>query len=560
MLRKPFICLVAFLCLSSIGKAQTDYNNVPEVTTKIFINDVYIYQTARDSFGLGDILIDDGIIKNISAEIPVPVDAKIIEGDSAFVYPAFIDAYSHTAIPKPERSNERPDVKFRGYPPNDVAGITPEVLAVDALSEKDASIKKMVESGFAVVHSAPRGRMLPGQGAVISLNGKSKEEMIIDGAHSLVFQLTGARGVYPSTVIGVMSKWREMYKNAILYNENMDKYTEMPQGNSRPAHDPVLQALVPATKKQNAVYAYAQNAKDVYRQLALKEELGYKLVLVDVKQADPALTALKNEDVSIILSLDLPSEEKKKKDKKDASEEEAKGDEETEKLIERKTQAIEEYVAQAARLEAQGIDFAFSTNSIKLSKLKENLKRMVESGLSQEAALDALTINAAKLLGINDVTGSIHNGKLANLIICTDAYFDENSNIKYVLVEGQITENEIKKKKEGKAGAMDNILGEWRYSVDVMGEINSGKMVISQNEGVAKLLIVPDDGDGEVSASDVVFEDGNFSCSLQIVDEGATLNIVLKLDFEESSFSGTAIIGDLGTFPIEGNKITTPEK
>ena len=294
-----------------------------------------------------------------------------------------------------------------------------------------------------------------------------------------------------------MSKWREMYKNAILYNENMDKYTEMPHGNSRPAYDPVLQALVPATKKQNAVYAYAQNAKDVYRQLALKEELGYKLVLVDVKQADPALTALKNEDVSIILSLDLPSEEKKKKDKKDASEEEAKVDEETEKLKERKTQAIEEYVAQAARLEAQGIDFAFSTNSIKLSKLKDNLKRMVVSGLSQEAALDALTINAAKLLGINDVTGSIDNGKLANLIICTDPYFDENSSIKYVLVEGQITENEIKKKKEGKAGAMDNILGEWQYSVDVMGDINSGKMVISQIEGVAELLIVPDDGDGE---------------------------------------------------------------
>jgi hypothetical protein len=102
MHKKLFFAIVSVFILIKPGLAQTDYNNVPDVTGKIFINDVYLKQYNPDTFLIHDILIDNGIIKNIAPAMEAPFDARIIEGDSIYAYSAFIDAFSHTGIPQPD--------------------------------------------------------------------------------------------------------------------------------------------------------------------------------------------------------------------------------------------------------------------------------------------------------------------------------------------------------------------------------------------------------------------------------------------------------------------------
>ncbi len=560
MTRNIVLCL-AIYCLSlSAVIAQTDYNKVPEVTSKILLNDVYIFQTASDSLGLGDILFEDGIIKQIAAEIEAPYDAKIIEGDSAYVYPAFIDALSHTAIPKPERESRSPNVKFPGYPPNDLAGITPQLKASDMLDPEDKSIEALNKQGFAIAHIVPRGRMLPGKGCIALLNGDSAEEMIMHDESSSFFQLAGARRVYPSTVIAVMSKWRDLYRNAEIYASNHELYNQSPQGTNRPKVDIELEALVPVTKKDQAVFAISRTAKEVYRQMELQKELGYNMVLTDVKQADPAIEALKSGNVHMALSLDLP-DKKKKKDKGEKDEDEEVKDPVREALVQKRDQSLAQYESQAARLESENIDFAFSTNSVKAKDIKKNLKRMVDAGLSEETAMDALTINAAELLGIQNVTGSLHEGKLANMIVCTEAYFNEDAAIKYLFVEGDMTEYEIKKKESKSEGKIDEaILGTWSFEVDVMGEINRGTIEITQSDDELEVSITDNSAPGEpIECTDISFEEGTFRCSLTVDADGVELPVNLVLEMESDSYSGTATIADMGSFPIEGSKISSPE-
>lgn len=558
MHKKLFFAILSVFILIKPGLAQTDYNNVPDVTEKIFINDVYLKQYNPDTFLIHDILINNGIIENVAPEMEAPFDARIIEGDSTYAYTSFIDAFSHTGIPQPERSRQRPDVKFRGFPPNDIAGITPEKMAFKDVKADDRSISALRKSGFAVSHVVPRGNMLPGQGCVISLKGESVEDMILNESSSCLFQLRGARGVYPSTVIAVMAKWRELIRQTELYNSNIQNYAQNPVSKERPAMNSVLDALIPVVEKKRRVFSHAKSNKDVYRSLVLQKELGYDVVLSNVRRVEPALDALSGNDIDIILSAELP--DAIKEDKKEESSNEKTGDPRREALMERKKESIKEFESQAAMLESNDVRFAFSIMDVKTSDLKGNLARMIAAGLSEEAAMNALTINAAEILGVDKICGSLEKGKLANLFLSTGPYLDKGTSIKYSIVEGHVEEYETKKKKKGSSTSDNSIEGSWSFSVDVMGDLNTGKIVITKDADQYEVSIINDgDPDNPRPCSDVNYEDGTLSMSLLVPSEDGDLPVQLSIDIDQGSYTGTVTIDPLGSFPIEGSKISSPE-
>lgn len=562
MHKKLFFAIVSVFILIKPGLAQTDYNNVPDVTGKIFINDVYLKQYNPDTFLIHDILIDNGIIKNIAPAMEAPFDARIIEGDSIYAYSAFIDAFSHTGIPQPERRQQRPDVQFRGFPPNDIAGITPEKMAFKDIKANDKSIAALRKSGFAVSHVVPRGNMLPGQGCIISLKGDSVEDMILDESSSCLFQLSGARGVYPSTVIAVMAKWRELNRQAELYSANNKSYALDPVSKERPDMNSVLDALVPVVENRRRVFSHAQSNKDVYRSLVLQSELGYDVVLSNVRRVEPAIEALSQDKMHIILSAELPDAVKEDKKKEKGNEESAKeeSDPRREALLERKKESIKEFESQAALLESKDVRFAFSMMDVKATDLKANLERMIAAGLSEQAAMNALTINAAEILGLEKICGSLEKGKMANLFLSTGPYLDKESSIKYSIVEGHVEEYEIRKKKRALSNSDNSIEGTWSFSIDVMGDLNTGKIVITKEADQYEVNIINDAApDDPRPCSDISFEYGTLSLSLIVPYEDGDLPVQLSLDIDQDSFNGTATIGQLGSFPIEGSKISSPE-
>ncbi len=562
MHKKLFFAIVSVFILIKPGLAQTDYNNVPDVTGKIFINDVYLKQYNPDTFLIHDILIDNGIIKNIAPAMEAPFDARIIEGDSIYAYSAFIDAFSHTGIPQPERRQQRPDVQFRGFPPNDIAGITPEKMAFKDIKANDKSIAALRKSGFAVSHVVPRGNMLPGQGCIISLKGDSVEDMILDESSSCLFQLRGARGVYPSTVIAVMAKWRELNRQAELYSANNKSYALDPVSKERPVMNSVLDALVPVVENRRRVFSHAQSNKDVYRSLVLQSELGYDVVLSNVRRVEPAIEALSQDKMHIILSTELPDAVKEDKKKEKGNEESAKeeSDPRREALLERKKESIKEFESQAALLESKDVRFAFSMMDVKATDLKANLERMIAAGLSEQAAMNALTINAAEILGLEKICGSLEKGKMANLFLSTGPYLDKESSIKYSIVEGHVEEYEIRKKKRALSNSDNSIEGTWSFSIDVMGDLNTGKIVITKEADQYEVNIINDAApDDPRPCSDISFEYGTLSLSLIVPYEDGDLPVQLSLDIDQDSFNGTATIGQLGSFPIEGSKISSPE-
>ena len=597
------ITMTLLLGLMTQAIAQIDYDIYPEVTSTYLINDVHIQKSPQDSFGLGDILIEDGYIKQVARQINAPSNALVIEGDSAYVYPAFIDPLSHAGIKKEEDKKDQPRVKFQSHPPNAVVGITPEKHAHAMVDAKNESIKALKSNGFAIANVAPRGSMLPGQSSLMLLSGDSNEDMILKEGTGMYMQLKGTRGFYPTTIIGVMAKWRDLYRQA-TYLDKHQQATRSSQGPFKRAKaDKALTSLIPVTKKQQPLFMRAEKAKDIHKAIALQNDLGYNLILAEVKQAGPALEKIKANNIPVLISAKLPKEEKKKgkkkgdkekgdkekmkkgdkkgkkemdemkemsKDKmkekgikKGMKDKEKEDDPETKALKARKMKSYKEYLGQASMLEEAGIKFGISMLDSKPSTIKKSLNRMIKAGLSKEAALAALTTNPAQMLGISDKTGTIGNGKMANLFLSDGPYWDEDSNIKYLFVEGEMTEFEVKEKKKGDGeidkASMSLVKGKWSYEVETPMGTFDGSVVITGDEDLEIKIYSSEEPDDPLDGREISFSDSVLSYVMDVDMGSASIPATTKVTIDGDSFSGTVTMEGMGSMPITGSKVSGPE-
>jgi len=213
-----------------------DEKDLAPVTRTYAITNVNIVQGPGRKIDQGVIIMKDGLITSVGKGIAIPVDAIVIKADSMYVYAGFIDGLSHTGVTKPKDDNkERP--KDPGNPSPAAAGINPQVDVRGFLNPVDKSVEDLRSVGFTVAQVVPYGNLLPGQSAIVLLGGKSADDMVLVNKTALYSELTGASNVYPATIIGVMAKWRDLYRNAVISKSNESIYASNRVGMARPVTD-----------------------------------------------------------------------------------------------------------------------------------------------------------------------------------------------------------------------------------------------------------------------------------------------------------------------------------
>ena len=566
------VSLVLFLCLLFFnnGVAQNS-DDAKEVTTTYYIKNAFVVQKPGTVLPNTSVLIKDGLIQSVGPNIQVPFDAKVVDADSMYVYAGFIDACTHAGIAVQEQK-ERPTVKDPGNPPKNLAGITPQNTVRKAIGEKlDKSMKDMRDLGFGFVHVIPRGRMLPGQGSILSTGNAKPEQTLIKENVSQFAQFKPARRMFPATTIGVMSQFRDLYKNAEYSNSYLKSYTLKPQGLERPKHSEELASLFPVVNKRMPVFFYAPKVKDVNRALILNKELGFNMVLAGIRQGWPLMDEIIAGRHEIVLSMHLPEkiadesqkEEKKEDDKEGEKDVKKKKDEkeesaETKLLKEKKKKSHDEYVGQAALFEKRGIAFSFSSLDTKAKDIRPNILRMVESGLTARGALAALTTNPASLLGISSVAGTVEQGKIANLFISDKSYFDKDSKIKFMINDGILTEIKEKKKKKKSSGEEDvAVEGKWKYQVEIPGDGSQTGVIIVEGKGDNIQIKVNNDEEPTdfTDATNVDLDGKNLSFELSV--EG--VSYVIDVIIDGTDFEGNVSVGEFGSFPMTGTLQDGPE-
>lgn len=547
------LAVLLVLCMSHVvAFAQSDPSGESAVTSTYALTNATVVTAPGSQLTNATVVVKNGLIMGVGSNVSIPADAQVIDASGLYVYAAFIDGMSNTGAERPDNP-ERPRDLFTPDPPNDYAGITPERSVVDQLSIENSAIAQMREAGFGISNAAPYGRMLPGSTSLIMLKDADHvDELVLEKDNALYAQWVGAPGAYPGNILGMMAKWRNLYTNAVNDKSHADMFAENPSGLPRPTNDRVSMAFYPVLTKDKSVMFDVDGMLEVRRAMRLQGDLGFKLIVAGVEQSWTLIDELKSTNTPIFLSLDLPKEPKNAKEGDDISEE-------VEALEARRMEFYNLHVGQAAELEKAGIKFGFSAKGIRGGDLKKNLTTMIEHGLSEDAALAALTTNAADILGISQIAGTVQTGKVANLMVTSAPYFTKDSQVRYMFVDGEKYEYEKKEAKKGGNSSADAsgdaLAGTWNYSFESPQGVSEGTFVFSKIEGGYTGVMTFNDGQPDSDLRDVSFRNGELSFNLEFDAGGQSIVLNVTGAVTGSTFDGTITVDqfDFST-PISATK------
>lgn len=569
--------LFAFLFLGSSLMAQTGIPELVPVTQTYVLQNVQIVVRPGQLISGGTVIIQDGLIQAVGKDIAVPAHARKIKADSMFVYAGFIEGLSQSGIPRPEsaaaaagprtpggQGQQRPRVSDPWNPTYEEAGISPHVRVRDVFKADDKSLEEMRKLGFTAAQVYPIGRMLPGQASLISLGmGKNAEELLLKENTGLVVSFSPASGAFPSTIIGVMSRFRELYKNAIRLQDYQKSYGSSPVNVNRPMADKCLESFFPVLDGKIPFIFQAPDMKSVYRVQALKNELKFAVHYADVKEGYYVGDLLKAEGKPIIISLDLPKAAEEKKPVADSSKNAAPKDLEMEALKARTAEEMKRLESQAANLAALGLPFSFSTVGVKAADIKETIRRMIKAGLTEDQALAALTTTPAAQLGVSNRFGTVEKGRAANLVVSDKSYFDEKSSVRFVFIDGKIFEYEGKPAPKagstanaaGKGAESPKVAGKWSYTIKSPGMNTEGVLTFKGSGSDLTGEWTSSQAPGTNPISNITIDGNKLSFTSNISMGARQINLEFNLTVDGNSLSGTVGVGTFGTFDVEGTKI-----
>ncbi|MBU6341378.1 MAG: amidohydrolase family protein [Bacteroidetes bacterium] len=369
---------------------------------------IYIdYKTVVENATL---LIQKGIIVASGRDVRIPKEAVVINCTGKSIYPAFIEVYGAgyglpVQAPAPQ-NNGASNTKRGAYAWNEA--LRPEYAAVQEFSTDSKSAGDWRRLGFGAILSFKADGIARGTGVLVSLNDSREHENIVTGkaANFFSFRKGSSNTTYPTALMGCIALLRQTYLDAQWYKD----------GGYKEEKNLGLEAW--NDNKSLPQIFEADNKQDVLRIARIGQEFGVKYAVKTAGDDYQRLEEIKLSGQTLILPLNFP-EAYDVKDPFDADQ-----------VSLRELKHWEMAPSNPARIEAAGIPFVLTTADLKeKSRFWEQLRKAIEHGLSEQAALKALTASPAELLRVADKMGTLQAGKLANFLVTSGNIFKSETKI-----------------------------------------------------------------------------------------------------------------------------------
>jgi imidazolonepropionase-like amidohydrolase len=382
----------------------------------------------------GTVVIRNGLIEAVGAEIPIPGDARVIDASGMTVYPGLFDSYSSYGVkPAPTPASRGTDddpvqaLMARMAAPQSTVGLLPEVTVLDQFQITENTFDQQRAAGITTALTAPRIGVIQGQSALINLGTEAAEKLILKAPYSLNVGFTAVRGGYPGSLMGVFSFLRQSLLDAQHYREEWARYSKSPRGAQRPEVNKSLAALQPVINGELPVIFNASSVREIQRAIGLAEEFKLKYMIAGATQSYQIADYLKSKNATVLLSLSYPQRQQGLDDP----------ERETLRALRERADAPKA----AAALHKAGVRFAFNSGTlVRPQDYIINAARAVEAGLPKDEAVKAMTIYPAQIFGLSEQLGSIEKGKIANLVIATGDIFNRETRVRNVFVDGKLLE------------------------------------------------------------------------------------------------------------------------
>ena len=391
---------------------------VREVSKPVLaITNARIHPVSGPPIERGTLLIGDGKIVAVGAGVPVPPGVTVIDASGKVVTPGLIESSTNIGIVEISLSAEgtadqNTTDKALGAAFNVVDAFNP-LSTVVPVTRVDGITRAMVAPGTT-------GNVIQGQGAVFDLRGDQVPQSVTRAPAAMFAVLgeTGAAAAGGSRGSAIL-RLREMLQDASDFDQhraewNMARRREYARGRLD------LEALRPVIRGELPLAVQANRASDMLAAIRLAEEFKLKLVLLGGAEGWMIADQLAQKQIPVVIKplTNIPSFD-----------------------------ALGASLENGARLERAGATLVLSTfETHNARNLRHEAGNAVANGLDREAALRAVTLNAARTWGIADRAGSIEIGKDADVVIWSGDPFEVTTSAERVFIRGSEMPKETRQK------------------------------------------------------------------------------------------------------------------
>jgi len=374
----------------------------------LLIQNGYLYTMEEEKPFYGDILIKDGKIERIADKITAGSNMEVMDASGLNVFPGFIDAHSHIGISE-EKVSVLGDSCNEGTNP-----VTPTMRAIDAINPMDSAFHNALAVGITGAMVGPgSANAIGGQFAFIKTHGRCIDDMIVlaPAAIKIAFGENpvtnyGTNGQMPATRMAIASLIREELHKAKQYFENPDKNLQDMEYTME-CYRELIEGKIP-------LKAHAHRADDIFTAIRIAKEFGLKLTLDHCTEGHLVAEKIAESGFPAIVGPSLSSRSKYEV-----------------RELDFKTPGV---------LKKAGVTVAVTCDHpvTRIQYLSLCAGIAAKEGLGETGALRAITIDAAKICGVEERLGSLKEGKDADLVIYKGNPLEINGTALFTLVDGKV--------------------------------------------------------------------------------------------------------------------------
>lgn len=397
-MRRSFCLLIITLAIGCCLHAQEK----PAVFTGALI-----YPIAGNPIQNGILVVQNGKIITVGGpNTKIPADAIVTDVKGKIIMPGVVDTHSHLGGPEGGDNS---------------AALNPDTRAFDAINPTSDGFKKALAGGITTINIMPgSGHLMSGQTVYVKMReAKVMEDLIIVNEKGVYGGMKMANGTnpmrgttgFPGTRAKSAAMDRELYVKAQEYKKKIEKAGK--DSSKLPERDLRLEPLVEVLDGKRIVHFHSHKENDILTAIRLSQEFGFRLVLHHVSEGWKIADVIAKAGIPCsVIMIESPGG---------------------------KLEAMEASWITPSALANAGALVSFHTDDgITDSRfLIRGAALAVRAGMSREKALEALTINGAKMLDLSSKVGSLEPGKDADFIILSGDPFSVYTKVEQTWVEGK---------------------------------------------------------------------------------------------------------------------------
>ena len=364
-----------------------------------------IYTMEQEPF-VGDFRIDKGVFTEVGTNLTANEGEDVQDLNGLYVFPGLVESHCHLGM-------EETAIRFEGDDVNEITDpITPNMRGIDGCNPMDETVELALKGGVTTVAAGPgSANVLGGTFFAYKTKGNCIDEMTIQNP----LAMKAAFGENPKRCYKDKKIDTRMQISALLREtlEKTKEYMKKKEDGKDVAYDQKLEAMIPVVKRELPLKCHAHRADDILTAIRIAKEENIKITLDHVTDARCILPQIKESGFPCICGPALTHKSK----------------------FELANMSFET----PNELYKAGILFSIITDSpvIPQQYLSLSAALAAKAGLPEYEAIKAITINPAKILGLDNRVGSIKVGKDADFVVCTKNILDTQNEITAVYVDGK---------------------------------------------------------------------------------------------------------------------------